>query len=78
MPPSGGKRGVNWVIKPRIDPLVEWPRVEDFQSRFRLPPSVVQQLTDEFERSPFRPGKGKDEKRGSPIPLFHKVIPQYY
>ena len=78
--PKWGKKRckLGRVIKPRIDPLVEWPRVEDFQPRFRLPPSVVQQLTDEFERSPFRPGKGKHEKRGSPIPLFHKVIPQYY
>ena len=29
------------VIKPRIDPRVSWPRMQDFQSRFRLPQSVV-------------------------------------
>ena len=61
------------VIKKRIDPRVEWPRVADFMARFRLPPQCVQELTDEFEASPFRPGKGKHETRGSPIPLFHKV-----
>ena len=73
-PRWGKKRCVSGrVIKPRIDPRIEWPRVHDFQARFRLPPSIVEQLTDEFEQSPFRPGKGKHEKRGSPIPLFHKV-----
>ena len=61
------------MIKRRIDPRQEWPRVADFVARFRLPPQCVEQLTDEFEASPFRPGKGKDENRGSPIPLFHKV-----
>ena len=49
------------------------PLVQDFQARFRLPPSVVEQLTKEFEESPFPPGKGKHEKRGGLIPLFHKV-----
>ena len=61
------------MIKRQIDPRQEWPRVADFVARFRLPPQCVEQLTDEFEASPFRPGKGKDENRGSPIPLFHKV-----
>ena len=27
----------------------------------------------EFEGSRFRPGKGEEENRGSPIPLLHKV-----
>ena len=62
------------VIKPRIDPRVSWPCMQDFQSRFKLPRQCVEELTDEFERSPFRPGKGKHEKGGSPIPLFRKVI----
>ena len=61
------------IIKPRVDPRVSWPRIQDFQSRFRLPQECVEELTDEFESSPFRPGKGKHEKRGTPIPLFHKV-----
>ena len=61
------------TIKERKDPLVEWPRIADFDARFRLPPSCVQELTDEFEASVFRPGKGKHETRSGAIPLFHKV-----
>ena len=61
------------VVKPHIDPRVEWPRIADFVARFRLPPQCVEELTDEFEASPFRPGKGKHEKRGGAIPLFQKV-----
>ena len=52
---------------------MEWPLIADFEARFRLPPSCVQELTDEFEASGFRPGKGKHEKRNSLIPLFHEV-----
>ena len=59
------------VIKPRKDPRIECPRVQDFQAQFRLPPGVVEQLTDEFEEGPFRSGKGKHKKRGGP--LFLKV-----
>ena len=36
-------------------------------------PACVEELTREFERSRFRPGKGEEENRGSPIPLLHKV-----
>ena len=64
------------MIKPRKDPCVEWLRVQDFQARFRLSPSVVEQLTDKFEESPCRPGNGKQKKRGGPIPQFHKVKTQ--
>ena len=62
------------IIKPRVDCRVSWPRIQDFQARFRLPQECVKELTDEFESSPFRSGKGKHEKRGSPLRLFHKVI----
>ena len=61
------------TIRPRIDPRVSWPRIPDFMERFRLPPTCVEELTREFERSRFRPGKGEEENRGSPIPLLHKV-----
>ena len=61
------------IIKPRIDPRESWPQIMDFQERFRLPPQCVEELTREFEQSRFRPKKGEQEKRGSPIPLFHKV-----
>ena len=61
------------TIKKRIDPRVSWPRILDFQERFRLSPACVEELIREFKLSQFRPGKGEDEKRDSPIPLFHKV-----
>lgn len=61
------------VRKPRIDPRDMFPRRRDFMARYRLPPDIVQELTEEWENSPFRPGKGEGERRGGPIPLFHKV-----
>ena len=54
--------------------MFSWPCILDFQERFRLSPACVEELTPEFEMSRFGPGKGEDVKRGSPIPLFHKVI----
>ena len=57
------------IIKPRVDPRVSWPCIQDFQARFCLPQECVEELTDKFECSPFRRGKGRHEKRRSPIPL---------
>ena len=57
---------------------MEWPLIADFEARFRLPPSCVQKLTDEFEASGFRPGKGKHEELNSLIPLFHKVYSFFF
>ena len=39
------------VIKPRIDPRVSWPRLQDFQSSFGLPQQCVEELTAVLSRA---------------------------
>ena len=59
--------------KIRKDPRKEFPRLREFQARFRLPPHMVECLTEEFSNGPFCPTMNTDSEQGLPIPIFNKV-----
>ena len=61
------------IYKSRLDPRVEFPRPRDFEARYRLPPNMVEFLTEEFRRTPFCPVREEYGDKGRPIPLFNKV-----